>query len=192
MEKPIVVALFFAILLAASAHAETTDFLELVKTATALQVQEALQKGADLNERDSYGRTLLMHAAMFNRDADVINVLFKAGADINARDNYGWTALMLAARGNQNPDVISAFVQVGADPNARDRYTLTALMYAAISNQNPEVITMLLNTGAEVTAKDVLGRTAFDYALENVNLKSTTPSNSSRKRRSKSGGLTGL
>ena len=99
MRRRIVVICSLAVLLAASAYAQTTDFLELVKTATAPQVQEAIQQGADLYARDNYGRTLLMHAAMSNRYPEVISALFKAGSDINARDNYGWTALMLAASG---------------------------------------------------------------------------------------------
>ncbi|MGD0726665.1 MAG: ankyrin repeat domain-containing protein [Spirochaetia bacterium] len=75
MKKIATLTVALVSVVALAATAQTDGFLELVKTATALQVQEALQHGADRNARDNYGRTLLMHAAMSNRNPDVISAL---------------------------------------------------------------------------------------------------------------------
>ncbi|RMG00343.1 MAG: ankyrin repeat domain-containing protein, partial [Acidobacteria bacterium] len=48
-----------------------------------------------LDERDDYGRTLLMGAAC-NNDKSVVEYLLENGRDVNAKDSDGWTALMYA------------------------------------------------------------------------------------------------
>lgn len=98
MRKRTVVALGFLVV-AASAYAQITDFFELVKTGTPQRVQDAIRKGANLEEGDKYGRSPLMWAAATNPNPEVITVLLKAGADIEARDKNRWTPLMFAAAG---------------------------------------------------------------------------------------------
>ena len=169
MKKRIVIAVVLAVLLAALAYAQTTDFFALVKTGMPQDVQAAIDKGADVNARDTTRDfTPLMYAASFNPNPDVITVLLKAGADIKARSNSGTTALMAAA-GDQSPEVITVLLKAGSDINAHNGAGATALMYAAGVNQNPEVIMMLLKAGADAKAKDSIGQTAFDYAQDNAN-----------------------
>ncbi len=54
-------------------------------------VRAALQAGAELEARDEYGRTPLMHAARHNENPAVVRVLLDAGADGAARDSLGRT-----------------------------------------------------------------------------------------------------
>ena len=157
MRKRIVVAVALSVLLAASAYAQKTDFLELVKTGTPQSIQAALNKGADLKAQDKNGDTALMCAAVDNQNPKVITTLLKARADIKARDNDGTTVLMDAAAYNKNAELIPLLLNAGADINDRDKNGATPLMAAARHNQNPDVISALLKAGAEVNAKNNKG-----------------------------------
>jgi len=174
MKKRIVVAVVLAVLMAASAYAQTKSFFGLVETGTPREIQTAIDKGANVNVPDKAGVTPLMWASEFNENPEVITTLLKAGADINAKDNDGVTPLMHAAGHNPNPEVLTLLLKGGADSEAREpTYNSTALMFAAESNRNPEVIIALLAAGADAKAKDRDGDTAFDMAQDNPNLKGT-------------------
>ena len=165
MRKRIVVVVL-AVLLAVSAHAQTTDFNKLVSTGTPQSIQDAINQGADVNAKDNQGMTPLLWAAGNNPNPDVITTLLKAGADPKARAGNSMTALILAAAGNKNPDVITTLLKTGADINAPGMNGMTALMWAASNNPNPDVITKLLKEGADPKARSKEGKTASDYALE--------------------------
>jgi len=128
-----VVAVVLAVLVAASAYAQTTDFFELAKTGTSEQIQAAIDKGANANavvprgEEETMGKTPLMYAAKFNTNPEVITVLLKAGADVNAVDALHSNALIWAA-GIQNPDVITALLKAAL--TSRQRQLTVRLPYA--------------------------------------------------------------
>ena len=174
MRKRIAVAVVLAVLLAASACAQTADFFTLVGSGTPQDVQAAISKGADVSARNKVGQTPLIVAADINRNPEVITTLLKAGADIEARDTvHGGTALLWAASFNQNPDVITALLKAGADISARGIGERTALIMAALNNANPEVIMVLLKAGADAKVQDFAEMTAFDYAQGNEKLNGT-------------------
>jgi len=76
--------------------------LMLASANGSLRVAHALiEKGADLNARNSGGVTALMIAAAKGH-ADVVELLVRAGADVEAQTEHGDTALSIArARGDQ-------------------------------------------------------------------------------------------
>ena len=130
MKRRIVVAVVLAVLMAASAHAQTTDFLELVKTGTPQSVRAAIGKGADVKARNNVGATPLVFAVWYNQNPEVITTLLGAGADVEAQDVVGKTVLMYAAQFNQNPEVITTLLKAGAEAKAKDKRGLTAFDYA--------------------------------------------------------------
>jgi ankyrin repeat protein len=84
VNKPILVAVDLAVFMAASAYAQTTDFFELVKTGTPQSVQAAFDQGTDVNAQNKDHRTVLMYAAAYNQNPEVITALLKASADLKA------------------------------------------------------------------------------------------------------------
>jgi len=102
-----------------------TPLMNAVQRNSSAEVVELLvSRGADLDARDSNGRTPLMHAASYAQNADAIARLIHLGADLDAEDNHGMTPLMCAASYNKNVDVVERFLKLVADslPYYGERY----------------------------------------------------------------------
>ena len=140
------------------------EFVELCRSGSAREVDEALQNGANVNAVDKFGNLgwRALHWAACEGHADVIEVLLKHGANVNAKDNGGWTALHWAAKLG-HADVVEVLLKHGADVNARDDRGWTALHVAG----NADVAEILLQHGADINAKDNDGKTALYFAQRN-------------------------
>ncbi len=89
-----------------------------------------IERGADVNRKDSRGRTALIIAADEHCYKDAIKELVRAGADIDAADTNGRTALHYALRyGSQ--DVARYLIKKGADYNRADNSGVTPASLAA-------------------------------------------------------------
>lgn len=83
-------------------------------------VQLLINHHADVNSRDDFGFTPLIHAVQNSEDsAEKINMLLEHGADPNAQDNVGRTALMWAVF-RKNIDAVQPLVAGGADTDIKD------------------------------------------------------------------------
>jgi len=100
-------------------------------------VELLIAKGADVNLRNSEGRTALMYAAR-NGDTPALNALLKSGASVNITDNGGETALTKAATSSCNEETVRALLNAGADLQARDRQGRNALDSFRASYACPE------------------------------------------------------
>jgi len=105
---------------------------------TRVQLIELLiTKGAQVNHRNSEGRTALMYAAE-NGDTPAVNALLRNGALVNLADNNGETALMKAAASSCTEETVRALLNAGADLNARDHKGRNALDSFRASYACPE------------------------------------------------------
>jgi len=151
--------------------------VELARTGSLQQIEEAIKYGASVNMRLQLedGRTPFMMAVL-NRNIgmEAIRALIDAGADVHIRNNNGYTALMYAVDFNPNAEVAAAIIEAGADVNAVCFAGFTPLMIAAFKN-TPEVVATLLEHGADPTVKNELDRNnmAIDYAGRNRRLRGT-------------------
>lgn len=93
-------------------------------------VRMLLERGADINAKDEWGRTALMIGADEGY-SDLVLLLLDWEADVHLRDERGYTALMFAAwKGHL--DVVKALIERGADVNGVDnKRGYTALLLAA-------------------------------------------------------------
>jgi len=55
------------------------------------QIEDLIKQGVNVNAKDKYGWTALMHAASHGH-LYVVMFLIEHGADVNAKDEDGWTA----------------------------------------------------------------------------------------------------
>ncbi len=128
-----------------------------------------LDRGADVNGKDSDGWTTLHYAARYAHVVDVVTLLLDRGADVNAKDKYrDFTALHHAAESG-HVDVAALLIDRGADMNGKDVYGWTPLHYA-VENEHADVADLLIDRGADVKIKG--GWTALELAEKRA-MKST-------------------
>lgn len=126
-------------------------------------VRNLVEKGANINARDSVGMTALISAVrMGDRNKEVALFLIEKGADVNVYDKYGLTPLMHAAQGG-SVNIVNALIDKGANLNAQDQYGNTALMQA-IRSPRADVVKLLIEKGANLNVTDKLGQTALKIA----------------------------
>jgi len=121
-------------------------------------VQALIEAGADLNVRDSAGKTPLHH---YLKD-DAVWRLIDAGADLSAQDDLGNTPLHYASHTLFRYHM---FLKAGADPNAKNKAGQTPLHTAASSNDHA-FIKLLIKYKADANIKDKQGKTALDLAKQ--------------------------
>ena len=144
-------------------------------------LRQAIEEGADINEKSPHGFTPLMFATILNDNPDIVCTLLDHGADVNEQTNDGMTALMwslltetmdhtgqgLAAsldRESNRCAVAMAIIKSGADVNAICNsphwMKWTPLLFATHSpDRNASLITALIEAGANVDAETAEGLT---------------------------------
>ena len=121
------------------AHAAPADSLFAAVTANDLPaLASSVERGTDVNARNSAGHTALMVAAMQERSEKLIELLVFLGADLRARDNAGMTALMHAAAKGER-DNAAQLLQLGIDPDIQDNSGKTVIDYAKAGGLSKEI-----------------------------------------------------
>lgn len=106
-----------------------------------------IDAGADVDARDTWGRTALRVAVGFTSTSlEFIELLLDKGADVNARDIYNQTPLLKSIRGN--PGTTQLLLKHEASTEVRDTYGNTPLSEAIYRN-SAEQLKLLLKYGAK-------------------------------------------
>jgi ankyrin repeat protein len=115
------------------------------------KVIQLLNDGTDINSKDRFGQTPLMHAAHLGH-FDLVQLLIKRGADLNTTAKYNLSALMLAII-NGHEQTAGALIAAGADltiqggRGAAGFYGKTALDLAE-ERQQVQLVALLQRSGA--------------------------------------------
>ena len=136
-----------------------------------LQINEALEAGADLEARDIEGATPLHWAAAQNSH-QALERLIDAGADRDARDDENRTSLHLAA-GYGSAEAVDRLLEAEADLNALDERGDTALHKAAAAISPGGTVERLLEAEADPNARNYeqetpLHKAHFQLAADTV------------------------
>ncbi|MCJ1270776.1 hypothetical protein MMC22_010673 [Lobaria immixta] len=122
-----------------------------------------LEKGADVNARNKYGKTALYEAVQHGHEA-VVRLLLEEGADVNAKDKYGDAALIAATQGGHEA-VVRLLLEKGADREAKNPFNGWTALHAAAVKGHMVVVRLLLEKGVDVNAKDRNGHAALYKAV---------------------------
>ena len=116
-------------------------------------VQVLIDAGADVNDRDSYGQSLLMAATT---RPEITKLLIAAKADVNIVNEYKIGPLAAAAEQGQL-EVVKMLLAAGANVKQRDPTGGTALLVAVLRGYK-DVVKTLIDAGADVQRdkKDLL------------------------------------
>lgn len=158
----------------ASKQGRTPLMIAAANPSGADTVKLLLDKGANLNAKDSFGVTALFDAAS-SGNTEGARLLIEKGADANGADMASRSPLAMAA-GNSNLPLVKLLLSKGADVNLANTFAgkvkfgniqligLTPLMVAA-PYSSPQLIKTLLDAGAKVNLKDCRGMTALMLAV---------------------------
>lgn len=141
--------------------------IEAVLQCDLRKAKRFLKAGADVNARDSDGRTplMLINTVEGRNATDICELLIKHGADVNATDACGMTELMWASLFGHTFNCMLV-VEGGASINARSKTGMTALMWAA-RNGHDTICIYLVEKGADATLADSRRMTALMWAEKN-------------------------
>jgi ankyrin repeat protein len=114
-----------------------------------------MAEGADPNERDEYGDTLLHRA----RTPACVRVLLRYGADVNSVNKNGSTPLHFAT----NHECVQLLLEAGARANVRDHDGDTPLHRFFLSTR---VIELLTAAGADPHLRNNHGNRPLDRFLK--------------------------
>lgn len=122
-----------------------------------------IERGAEVNARDTFGQTPL-HIAAYVGNAPLVDFLLKKGADADLADRNGRSPLHLAAR-RDHQKVVQLLMARGAQVNRKDIKGLTPLHLAVTRKENSGGTTrQLILQGAAVNEVDSDGWTPLFYA----------------------------
>jgi ankyrin repeat protein len=110
------------------------------------KIEQLIAAGADVNQRDAYGRTPL-HVATFAKQRAEVQTLIKAGAEKGALENDRYDAITIAAVADDE-ETLRTLISLGASAKlTTSRYDGTALIAAAHLGHDG-VVRQLIAAGA--------------------------------------------
>jgi len=137
-------------------------------------VERLLSTGADVNARDSAGRTALHMAARYGH-LEIAQSLLRHGAAVDVRSSSGGDTPLFLAVGWVRAPMVRLLLDHGADPSIRTDDGWTLLHNAAAVDEvnlrtrssgaeHLEIVRILLAHGADVNAPDRSGTPPLFYA----------------------------
>ena len=126
-----------------------------------------LDRGAELEARDSRNRTAL-HYAMGSGIITLVALLLEMGAALESRDDFGRTSLYDAVVGGHE-DIVRLLLNRGANPKVIDSRKETLLTWAAY-HEDLNIMTLLLESEAELYGENENRKDALCIAVARSNL----------------------
>ena len=138
-------------------------WLELLRNDNYIGIKKYLKEGADLQDTNETGESVLACAMRERCDFDTVILLVESGADIQDFDEEGVSVFDMAIT-YDNVEMVKYLIGQGIDVNATTRRSgFTALMAAACYGRS-EITKLLLESGVDQYARDSKGFRAVDFA----------------------------
>jgi len=126
------------------------------------KVEELLEEGADVNQKNDIGNSLL-HLAALNGNREMLKVLLSnEKIDIQARSEDGRTALFFGVN-NGDVGIVQDLLKAGANPDLLDNDG-DAVLHIVAMDGNAKIMQILLAHGANPFVKTRDGQDAMEVA----------------------------
>lgn len=139
------------------------DLLDAARRLTAIDVQQWLDEGAEINTVDDKGDTALSLAAR-RGDLQIVELALQSGASPDVQPAAGGSPLIDAAAGGHRA-LVGTLLRAGARIDLKDSEGRTALFRSA-ARGDIETVTLLLEHGADPNDRRDNGVTALMIAAE--------------------------
>ncbi len=139
------------------------EWIALLKENRYLGIKQHLKNGANPNDTEENGESVLCFAMRYGCDDDVLELLIENGADLNHLDHEGVSVFDVAVTYNRL-GVVERLVREGFDVNKATRKSGFTPLMGAVCYGRKEIIQRLLELGVDVHARDSQGFSALDFA----------------------------
>lgn len=120
-------------------------FIEVVKSGDLELVKKMVSSGADINQKDRYGRTVVV----ISKIPEITSLLLDLGADVTLLTNKGETQIEYAIAHYASPTLINALLGKGMFSNAKDY----SVVFSAVRWGDHELLKKVIALGADVNMR---------------------------------------
>lgn len=164
-------------------------WIELLKKNDIIGIKKYLKDGADVNEANETGESVLASSLRHRSDFDLIMFLIESGADIYDFDEEGVSIFDMAVT-YANMEIVKYLISQGVNVDSTKRKSRFTPLMAAVCYGRYEIVKLLLEHGASKNAVDSKGISVIDFArktnkksiLELLNYDENAPKNRSYAR----------
>lgn len=139
------------------------QWIELLKANDYLGVKKYLKNGANPNEVEENGESVICFAMRYHCDSDILDLLLEHGADIHHVDEEGVSVFDVAVTYN-NLNLIERLIADGFDVNRATRRSGFTPLMGAVCYGRVDVIKKLLELNVDIQSRDAYGLSAIDFA----------------------------
>jgi len=138
-------------------------WIKYLKNNDYMAVKKYIKDGADLEEANESGESVLAMSLRYKCDMDLVMLLVDSGADIHDFDEEGVSVFEMAITYG-NLDMVEYMIEQGVDVNSTQRRSRFSPLMAAVCYGRIEVVEVLIDYGANKDAIDSKGISVLDFA----------------------------
>lgn len=138
-------------------------WIDFLKNNDYINVKKYIADGADLNEANENGESVLASSLRYRCDIDLVMLLVDNGADIYDYDEEGVSIFDMAVT-YDNLEMVRFLIDRGIDVNATKRRSRFTPLMAAACYGRTEIAKLLIENGADSSAVDSKGISVIDFA----------------------------
>ncbi|MEA1891767.1 MAG: ankyrin repeat domain-containing protein [Campylobacterota bacterium] len=138
-------------------------WIEYLKNNDFISVKKYIRDGADINEVNENGESVLACAIRCRCDLDLLMLLIENDADLYDFDDEGVSIFDMSITYN-NIDMVQYIIKKGIDVNQTNRRSRFTPLMCAASYGREEIVKILLAHGADKNKTEEKGFTATDFA----------------------------
>lgn len=139
------------------------EWLKLLQNSDYIGIKKYIESGADVNEHNESGESVLALSLRYRCGDDVVMQLVENGAKLDDFDEEGVSIFDNAITYN-NFTLFTYMVENGIDVNNTKRKSRFTPLMGAVCYSRVEMVKLLLKYGADKNRTDEKGLSVFDFA----------------------------